>query len=148
MMKKPKQINKKMLSKNSWKHPLTPILYFKRKIGEKKSCQNAPISVSGRRLLWHCYRRSAKEKKKCNSLHITKEPFFRQQQAKEIVTKSPDFLLWCEKKTLVRFLCANPIGFLTYLTYFDRLKKGKFQIVVMYVLLKVRGFFVRDCIYA
>ena len=78
-------------------------------------------------------------KKKCNSLHITKEPFFRQQQAKEIVTKSPDFLLWCEKKTLVRFLCANPIGFLTYLTYFDRLKKGKFiflyQIVVTYVLM-------------
>jgi len=47
-------------------------------------------------------------KKKCNSLHITKEPFFRQQQAKEIVTKSPDFLLWCEKNTRSKvFVCKS-----------------------------------------
>ena len=46
-------------------------------------------------------------KKKCNSLHITKEPFFRQQQAKEIVTKSPDFLLWCEKNPSKVFVCKS-----------------------------------------
>ena len=102
MMKKPKQIDKKMLSKIRE----NPILHFKRKIGKKilskrtNFCFRSPSIVT-------LLSPKRERKKKCNSLHITKEPFFRQQQAKEIVTKSPDFLLWCEKNPSKVFVCKS-----------------------------------------